>query len=210
MQRNKKKSISKKIAGFTLVEVMVSTALIFLVMSSVYMVSNMTFKIFNKEAKSELNSFHVYTYFYGLDELLGKADLVMPLRSFPGFYAFRFSEDGKSGFEEIHLVKNKQLFIIRRDVRWHGDLLMKDGYLDFKQKKNSNNRQRKILLKGVKGVTMTVVAADKVSFSRKAFKMMRVIFTKENGTVIKKYFWIGGETGFSTDRDYIYQDDLDE
>ncbi len=211
MRCNKKKIINSHNGGFTLVEVMVSTALIFLVMSSVYLVSNMTFKIFNKEVKSELNSFDSFGYFIGVDSVLGKADLVMSLRSFPGFYTFTFAKEGNSGFEEIHLVKKKVLYIIKQDVSWQGELVMDDGYLNFKSKKVHNRQQNKILLKGVKSVTMDMVAAERNMFSRDDFKMMKIIFiAADDGSEVKKYFWIGGETGFSTDRDYIYQDDLDE
>jgi len=210
MQQNKDMGLDRIKEGFTLVEVMVSTALIFLIMSAVYTVSDTTFRIFEKEVKIELNSFNIYSYFFGVDYVLGKADLVMPLRSFPGFYAFRFSKDGKSGFEEIHLVKRKQLYIIKREVRWHKELLMTDGFLKFEHKKILNNQQQKFLLKGIKSVVMKIVAAEKRVFSRGAFKMMQIVFMKDDGTKMQKYFWIGGDIGFSTDRDYIYQDNLDE
>jgi len=190
---------------------MVSVSLIFIIISTVFTVSTMAFRIFRKETKEYLQTFDVHGYLVRLDRILGSASQIKMLRNYSGFYALKLDNERRIAREIIHFARNKQLFLVDRIFTWREELRFEKGEAIFPSIKIITRKKTKILLKGVESVTMNIRPTT-VKAGKSQFSVMEVVFTMKgkNGRKIMKRFPLGGHNLLTSRIPYLFQDAVDD
>jgi len=189
--------------GFTLMEVMVSLSLIFLILSGVYGTTVLVFRMFRKESDRMLKRFNIRLYQDSVARQLRHAEHVQPLRTDSGFHALFLKKIKKRlGQVMVHFVRNKQLYRYVEKFTWDGEPEIEKGELVFKKRRRISVSLRKSLLKGFKKVAMEI--------RRKRRNCFVVISSvTDDGVAGERWVPIGGDVRLWSVEPVLFQETVD-
>lgn len=180
-------------------EIMVSTSLIFLILSGVYGTAELVSRLFKKEAEQILNTFPLDPYLDSIGSLLARSDQVRPLRTDSGFIAIFVDLEKRRGRTVVHYVREGALYRHNEEFAWEGDPEVKQGELAFDKYRTLAQNRRKDLLRGYSRVTMEVRRKDTDAF-------LLVRYTSQEGVRGERWLPLGGDVRLYSMEPFLFQD----
>ena len=196
------KGRSRGRTGFTLMEVMVSVSLTFLILSGVYGTTVLVFRMFRKESDRIVKRFDVRLYGDAVAKRLRTAVHVRPLRTDSGFHALFLNVEKKRGTAMVHFVRNGELYRYAERFTWDGEPQIEKGALRFNNRRRISVRMRKSLLRGYRKVTMEIRRKKNLCF----LVIRDVADDKESG---ERWIPAGGDARLNSVEPVLFQDTVD-
>jgi hypothetical protein len=186
---------------------MVTTGLVFLILGTVFSVSQLALGIFQRETGAYLREFDAEGYLTSLDRLLGRASKLKTLRSDPGFYLLFLDEEENRGEEVIHQVKNGRLHT-RYDRFSYETAWVADGEMVFRGAKRLARSENQVLLSDIKDVILQLHRSGSAG-TPEGFEALEVVFVRTNGSRIGKLFPVGGRLDLDSREPYLFQEEME-